>query len=149
MARIARGLEDCLYLGNIDAKRDWGHARDYVEGMWRMLQADKPDDFVLATNETHTVRSFVELAFKEVGMTITWQGAHRHAWTRSASTRTARWWCASTRATSAPPRSTSSSGDSSKAERVLGWKATTPLHQLVKEMVEGDLKQCEEKNLKW
>ena len=63
VARIARGLDDCLYLGNIDAKRYWGHARDYVEGMWRMLQAEKPDDFVLATNETHTVRKFVELSF--------------------------------------------------------------------------------------
>ena len=67
-AAIALGLQDTLYLGNLDAKRDWGHARDYVEGMWRMLQQDEPDDYVLATGETHSVREFVELAFAEVGI---------------------------------------------------------------------------------
>merc|ERR1712183_632028 len=74
VARISKGLEKTLYLGNIDAKRDWGHARDYVEGMWRMLQQDEPDDYVLATNETHSVREFVEKAFKEAGFTIKWKG---------------------------------------------------------------------------
>ena len=74
VARIHCGLLDCIYLGNIDAKRDWGHARDYVEGMWRMLQHDTPDDYVLATGETHTVREFVEKAFAVVGITIKWCG---------------------------------------------------------------------------
>ena len=74
VARISKGLQDCIYLGNLDAKRDWGHARDYIEGMWLMVQQDKPDDFVLATNETHAVREFVEKAFACVGTTIAWQG---------------------------------------------------------------------------
>src|ERR1017187_5307713 len=74
VARIETGLEDTLYLGNLEAKRDWGHARDYVEGMYRILQADTPDDFVLATGETRSVREFVELAFPEVGRTIEWRG---------------------------------------------------------------------------
>ena len=67
-------MQETLYLGNLDAKRDWGHARDYVDGMWRILQQDQPDDFVLATGETHSVREFVELAFAEVGHTIGWEG---------------------------------------------------------------------------
>jgi GDPmannose 4,6-dehydratase len=74
VARIETGLEEMLYLGNLEAKRDWGHARDYVEGMHRILQADTPDDFVLATGETRSVREFVELAFAEVGRTIEWRG---------------------------------------------------------------------------
>ena len=74
VARIETGLEEMLYLGNLEAKRDWGHARDYVEGMHKILQADAPDDFVLATGETRSVREFVELAFAEVGRTIEWRG---------------------------------------------------------------------------
>src|SRR3546814_9162465 len=75
VASIAHGLQRHLYLGNLDAKRDWGHARDYVDGMWRILQQDRPDDYVLATGETHSVREFVELAFAEIGRTIAWQGS--------------------------------------------------------------------------
>ncbi|TGQ24934.1 GDP-mannose 4,6-dehydratase, partial [Mesorhizobium sp. M00.F.Ca.ET.216.01.1.1] len=75
VAAIHHGLQNTLYLGNIDAMRDWGHARDYVEGMWRILQHDEPDDFVLATGEGHSVREVVELAFAETGRTIRWQGA--------------------------------------------------------------------------
>ena len=74
VARIEVGLDDCLYLGNLDAKRDWGHARDYVEGMWRILQQDKPDDYVLATGETRSVREFVEIAFAHVDREIVWKG---------------------------------------------------------------------------
>ena len=74
VARIETGLEEVLYLGNLEAKRDWGHARDYVEGMHKILQADVPDDFVLATGETRSVREFVELAFAEVGRSIEWRG---------------------------------------------------------------------------
>ena len=77
VARIETGLEEMLYLGNLEAKRDWGHARDYVEGMHRILQVDEPDDFVLATGETRSVREFVELAFAEVGRTIEWRGDGR------------------------------------------------------------------------
>lgn len=75
VARIAAGLDKCIYLGNIDSKRDWGHARDYVKGMWMMLQTEEPDDYVLATGETHTVREFIEKSFAVVGTTIKWQGA--------------------------------------------------------------------------
>src|SRR5581483_7323940 len=75
VASIELKLQDKIYLGNLDAKRDWGHARDYVEGMWRILQQKQPDDYVLATGETHPVREFVELAFAEVGRTIAWKGA--------------------------------------------------------------------------
>lgn len=75
VARISKGLQQCLYLGNLDAKRDWGHAKDYVEGMWRMLQQDKPDDYVLSTNETTSVRSFVEKSFKYVNIDIEWEGS--------------------------------------------------------------------------
>ena len=75
VAAIQQGLQSRLYLGNLDAKRDWGHARDYVEAMWLIMQQPKPDDYVLATGETHTVREFVELAFGEVGRKIAWRGA--------------------------------------------------------------------------
>ena len=74
VARISKGLQDCLYLGNMDSQRDWGHARDYIEGMWLMVQKDTPDDYVLATNEMHTVREFVEESFKCVGIAVAWQG---------------------------------------------------------------------------
>jgi GDPmannose 4,6-dehydratase len=75
VAAIEMGRQKSLYLGNLDARRDWGHARDYVEGMWRMVQQDEPDDYVLATGETHSVREFVELAFSEVGRAIEWKGS--------------------------------------------------------------------------
>jgi GDP-D-mannose dehydratase len=75
VAAIERGYQERLYLGNLDAKRDWGHARDYVEGMWRIVQQDEPDDYVLATGETHTVREFVELAFRQIDRTIEWRGS--------------------------------------------------------------------------
>ena len=74
VAQIEHGLNGCLYLGNLEAKRDWGHAKDYVEGMWRMLQQDTPDDYVLATGRTVSIRDFVNMAFAEVGRTLDWQG---------------------------------------------------------------------------
>jgi GDPmannose 4,6-dehydratase len=75
VAKIALGMQEKIYLGNLDAKRDWGHAKDYVEGMWRILQAEVPEDYVLATNEVHSVREFCEIAFKKVGFTLTWKGS--------------------------------------------------------------------------
>ncbi|RKO85420.1 GDP-D-mannose 4,6-dehydratase, partial [Blyttiomyces helicus] len=86
VANISLGNQDCIYLGNIDAQRDWGHARDYVEGMWRMLQQDTPDDFVLATGETHTVRSFIEKSFKTVGVDIVWEGKAENEIGKDAAT---------------------------------------------------------------
>ena len=117
VAAIELGLQERLYLGNLDAKRDWGHARDYVEGMWRILQQDQPDDYVLATGETHSVREFVELAFACVGREIDWQGegvdevGHRPPQRRRS-------WCGSTRAISARPRSTCCSA--TRARRARG-----------------------------
>merc|ERR1711939_376869 len=75
VARIHKGLQECLYMGNIDAKRDWGHARDYVQMMWMMLQQDESDDYVVATGETNTVRSFIELAFSCINITLEWKGS--------------------------------------------------------------------------
>ncbi|MGC2855613.1 GDP-mannose 4,6-dehydratase [Novispirillum sp. DQ9] len=137
VAAIELGMQDTLYLGNLDAKRDWGHARDYVEGMWRIVQQDKPDDYVLATGETHSVREFVELAFAEVGRTIDWRGSGvEETGVDAASGKVVvridpRYF--------RPTEVDLLLGDPSKAHRVLGWKHTTPFRQLVSEMVASDL----------
>jgi len=141
VARISLGLEKTLYLGNIDAKRDWGHARDYVEGMWRMLQTDTPDDYVLATGETHTVREFVEKSFQCVGTSITWKGetgtvdeigVDADDESRVLVKIDPRYF--------RPTEVELLLGDATKAKNVLGWTATTSFDNLVKEMVEEDLK---------
>ena len=141
VARIHLGLEQTLFLGNIDAKRDWGHARDYVEGMWRMLQADEPDDFVLATRETHTVREFVERAFQHVGTTIIWKGetgtideigVDADDEDRVLVKIDPRYF--------RPTEVDLLLGDATKAKNQLGWTATTSFEDLVKEMVDEDLK---------
>jgi GDPmannose 4,6-dehydratase len=137
VAAIQMGRQDKLYLGNLDAKRDWGHARDYVEGMWRMLQQEKPDDYVLATGESHSVREFVELAFAHVGRPIVWHGAgvaEQGQDERSGET-----------LIEIDPRYFRPTevdylwGDPAKARRVLGWHHTTAFADLVSEMVETDL----------
>jgi len=137
VASIERGLQDVLYLGNLDAKRDWGHARDYVEGMWRILQQDEPDDYVLATGETHSVREFVELAFAETGRTIEWQGVGVSEIGVEKET-------GETRVKIDPRyfRPTEVDlllGDPSKAKQRLGWQHTTTFPELVAEMVAADL----------
>ena len=137
VARIETGLEDMLYLGNLSAKRDWGHARDYVEGMHRILQADAPDDFVLATGETRSVREFVELAFAEVGRHIEWRGEGiDETGVDKASGKTL------VRVDPVYFRPTEVDlliGDASKARDKLGWTPKTTFAQLVREMVAGDL----------
>lgn len=137
VAAIANGKQEKLYLGNLDAKRDWGHARDYVEGMWLMLQQPKPDDYVLATGETHSVREFVNLAFAEAGFTIEWSGEDINEIGRdSKSGRTL---------VEVDPRFFRPTevdlliGDPTKAREVLGWQATTKFEALVREMVQHDL----------
>lgn len=141
VARIHLGLEKTLFLGNIDAKRDWGHARDYVEGMWKMLQADEADDFVLATGETHTVREFVEKAFKCVGTTVVWKGetgtvdeigVDADDESRVLVKIDPRYF--------RPTEVELLLGDPTKAKNVLGWTAKTSFDDLVKEMVEEDVK---------
>ena len=138
VAAIHLGLQETLYLGNLDAKRDWGHARDYVEGMWRIVQQPQGDDFVLATGVTQTVRSFVELAFAEVDVSIDWSGDGVDEIGV----------CAKTGSTlvKVDPRYFRPTevdlliGNPAKAKRLLGWEATTTLAQLCAEMVREDLK---------
>lgn len=137
IARIETGLDDCLYLGNMDAKRDWGHARDYVEGMHRILQADKPGDYVLATGETRSVREFVEVAFAEVGRRIEWrgEGVEEVGVDRVSGNVVVRVDPVYFR----PTEVDLLIGDSTKARDELGWKPKTTFAQLVKEMVACDL----------
>jgi GDPmannose 4,6-dehydratase len=139
VAAIQAGKQDCLYLGNLDAKRDWGHAKDYVEGMWLMLQQDQPDDYVLATGETHAVREFVELAFAEVGRKINWEGRGVNEVGRDAVD-------GKTLVRVDPTyfRPTEVDlllGDPTKAHQRLGWRHSTPFHDLVRDMVAADMKR--------
>ena len=137
VAAIELGKQSRLYLGNLDAKRDWGHARDYVEGMWRIMQHHVADDFVLATGKTETVRRFVELAFAEVGRRIEWKGAGVEEVGVDSST--GETLVAIDPAYFRPTEVELLLGDASKAERELGWRHTTNLEQLVKEMMTADL----------
>jgi len=146
VAAIQLGLQETLFMGNIDSKRDWGHARDYVEGMWRMLQQPEPDDYVLATGEMHTVREFIEQAFAHVGRRIAWSGKGvDEVGTDAASGK------ALVRIDPHYFRPTEVDlllGDPSKAARKLGWRHTTPFASLVTEMVDADLKLFSENRTK-
>jgi GDPmannose 4,6-dehydratase len=137
VSRIEAGLEQCLYLGNLDAKRDWGHARDYVIGMHMILQADAPDDFVLATGETHAVRTFVEAAFAEVDRKIEWRGEGVEE--TGVDRRSGRTLVRVDPAYFRPTEVDLLIGDASKAREQLGWKPKTSFAELVKEMVASDL----------
>jgi GDPmannose 4,6-dehydratase len=136
-AAISLGLQEKLYLGNLDAKRDWGHARDYVEGMWRIVQHDMGDDFVLATGETRTVREFVEIAFNELGIQIQWSGEGVKEIGRDTTTGLVR--------VEVDPRYFRPTevdlllGDPAKAKARLGWTPTTSFAEMVTEMVKSDL----------
>ena len=136
-ARIALGIDGCLYLGNLDAQRDWGHARDYVEGMWRILQHDTPDDWVLATGRTTTVRRFCEMAFAAAGMELAWEGEAENEIGRR--TDTGETVVQIDPAYYRPTEVELLLGDASKAERELGWTATTSLEDMTAEMVASDL----------
>ncbi|MGX9431734.1 GDP-mannose 4,6-dehydratase, partial [Bradyrhizobium sp. LeoA1S1] len=140
VARIEVGLEDTLYLGNLEAKRDWGHARDYVEGMHRILQADAPDDFVLATGETRSVREFVELAFAEVGRGIEWRGTGVDE--IGVDTKSGKTVVRIDPTYFRPTEVDLLIGDASKARAKLGWQPKTGFAQLVKEMVASDLAEA-------
>jgi len=138
VAAILAGVQPELFLGNLDAKRDWGHARDYVEGMWRIVQQETPDDYVLATGETRSVREFVELAFAHVGRPIEWQGVGVEEVGREIETGTVR-----VRIDPRYFRPTEVDlllGDPSKAHAKLGWRHTTTFPELVREMVDSDIR---------
>jgi len=137
VAAIHLGLADRLYLGNLDSRRDWGHARDYVEGMWLMLQQPEPDDYVLATGETHSVRELVELAFENVGRTIEWRG--KGVDERGVDSRTGDILVEIDPRHFRPTEVDFLLGDPSKARRKLGWQHRTGFGDLVDEMVTSDL----------
>lgn len=143
VARIKLGKQEQLELGNMDSKRDWGYAGDYVEGMWRMLQQDEPDDYVLATGETHTIREFCELAFKEIGVELKWQGEGVNEVGSDASD--GRELIKINPEFFRPAEVDILLGNPSKAEEKLGWKREVDFPGLVKLMVWHDLGQ-EEKN---
>jgi GDPmannose 4,6-dehydratase len=137
VAAIEHGLQDRLFLGNLDAERDWGHARDYAEGMWLILQQDEPDDYILATGERHSVREFVEKAFVHIGRTIVWHG--RGAEEKGVEKSTGKVLIEVDPRYFRPTEVDSLLGDASKARARLGWKHRTSFDALVKEMVEADL----------
>lgn len=139
VANIMAGKQEKLSLGNMDAKRDWGFAGDYVEGMWRILQQDKPGDYVLATNETHTVREFVELAFAEVGVTVEWNGTGVEE--KGYDKATGRLLVDVNPEFFRPAEVEFLWGDASRAERELGWKREVSFPQLVQMMVDEDMKK--------
>eukprot|EP00111_Clytia_hemisphaerica_P021815 TCONS_00064140-protein len=137
VAKISLGLQDELVLGNLDSIRDWGHAKDYVEAMWLMLQQEGADDYVVATNETHSVREFVEKSFGHVGVKIRWEGESENEVGYDDATNTPR-----VRVSSKfyrPAEVDYLQGDPAKAEAKLGWKRKVPFEELVKEMVESDI----------
>lgn len=137
VAKIKLGLQNKMYLGNLDAKRDWGHAKDYVEGMWRMLQQDVADDFVLATGETHPVREFVEVAFNEVGINVRWEGEGVNEKGYNADTNEIL--VEVDEKYFRPTEVELLLGDPTKAKNELGWSHNYSFKELVKEMVEADV----------
>ncbi len=147
VARIAQGMQDKLYLGNLDAKRDWGYAADYVECMWLMLQHETPEDFVIATGEMHTVREFCTLAFAEAGITLRWQGKGTDE--KGIDTATGRVLVEVDPKFFRPAEVEQLLGDPAKAKKLLGWNPTrTPFFELVKRMVQHDIRFVKKLKLK-
>lgn len=144
MARIKLGLQDCIYLGNLDAKRDWGHAKDYIEMQWLMLQQEKPEDFVIATGLQYSVRDFVNFAADEIGIKVRWegQGVEEKGYDHSGKCIVAidpRYF--------RPAEVETLLGDASKAKEKLGWSPRITFKELVAEMVKADLKAAEREDL--
>jgi len=155
LSRISLGLQDCVYLGNLDAKRDWGHARDFVEMQWLMLQQEKPDDFVIATGEQHSVRDFVNCAATELGLTLRWQGAgvEEIGIVESVDDEIQTGFQKDTVVVRVDPRYfrptevESLLGDPTKAKEKLGWAPRTSFTDLVKEMIHTDLEEAKKDSL--
>jgi GDPmannose 4,6-dehydratase len=144
LARIKLGLQECLYLGNMDSKRDWGHARDYVEAMWAMLQQESAEDFVIATGVQYSVREFVDAAAKELGMAITWSGTGVEEKATDAKGKVI---VAVDPRYFRPAEVETLLGDPTKAKAKLGWTPKTSFAELVAEMVREDLKSAERDEL--
>ncbi len=145
-AKIKLGIDDILELGNLNAKRDWGYAKEYVEAMWLMLQQDKPEDFVISTGENHTVREFVEKAFKEVGIDIVWKG--KGADEKGIDKSTGKVLVRVDPRYFRPTEVDELLGDSSYARKKLGWKPRTTFEGLIGIMIEHDLEHFSRKNFK-
>ncbi len=143
LARIKLGLQDCLYLGNLDAKRDWGYAPDYVEGMWKMLQQPSAEDYVLSTFETHTVREFAELSAKHLGIDLRWEGMGVHE--KAVDIKTGKTVIAVDPHFFRPAEVDILIGDNTKARKMMGWEPKTRFKDLVHLMAEADLKTEREK----
>ena len=144
-ARISLGLQEKLYLGNMDSLRDWGHARDYVEAMWLMLQQESPDDYVVATGKQVSVREFVEMAFREIGVQLEWRGEGVEEEGLDVKTGAVR--VGIDPRYFRPTEVEALLGDPSKAEEKLGWTARTSLSVMVKEMVADDLNGAEKEEM--
>ena len=138
-AAIKLGLQECVELGNLDSKRDWGHSKDYVRAMWLMLQQDAPDDYVIATNETRTVREFVEAAFSAVDIAVNWEGTGVEEIGRDAAT--GKVIVRVNKQFFRPAEVDVLLGNPAKAEKALGWKREINFQQLVERMVKNDLAQ--------
>lgn len=155
LARIRLGLQDCVYLGNLDARRDWGHARDYVEAQWLMLQQDKPEDFVIATGTQHSVRDFVDAAASELGIKLRWRGkgvreiavVDKSPHANAGSLKTGQTVVRVDPRYFRPTEVDSLLGDARKARRKLGWRPRVSFQSLVAEMVREDLKSAERDEL--
>jgi GDPmannose 4,6-dehydratase len=139
VARIQAGLQDKLFLGNLDAKRDWGYAPDYIEGMWRMLQQSKPDDYLLSTGESHSVREFAEAAFGEIGMNLIWEGENANEIGRDHST--GKVLIQIDPEYYRPTEVDILLGNPAKAKNVLNWQPKTSFYELVKIMVQSDVEK--------
>ena len=142
-ARIKEGFQDVLYLGNLDAKRDWGYAPEYCKGMWQILQQEKPDDFILATGENHSIREFVDLAFKELDISIDWVGDGINE--KGINVRNGKTIIAIDKKYYRPTEVDQLLGDPSKANKKLGWSSNTSFKDLVKIMVMSDLEKVKKR----
>ncbi|MEA3435473.1 MAG: GDP-mannose 4,6-dehydratase, partial [Thermodesulfobacteriota bacterium] len=145
MARIKLGLQECLYIGNLDAMRDWGHASDYVEMQWLMLQQEEPDDFVIATGKQHSVKDVIETSARQLGISIRWEG--KGVEEKGINEENNKTIVAVDPGYFRPTEVDNLLGDASKAKEKLGWEPRISFHQLISEMVAEDMKEAQKDNL--